>query len=1828
MDNPQEDIAISRPTEFVNTPLEGNNPKFSFTSLDSVRKRLLDLSARNNLLNYKHPKSSCLRIIDELPDQIFEVLNTAGSKFTFIPVPEPTEQQLVDAGYIKLEPSTRKKTISEYPTAERWAKHISLSTFYDLPEPNKIEGQTKHNDQNLQTLLYAPELEARLRAIRATAETSIEESGANILYLALGFLEWYESRDSDVARLAPLFTLPVQMERSDLDRKSGAYRYTLQLKDDNLISNVTLREKLASDFGLILPPIADDTTPESYFEQIRNTILQHQPRWKLRRQASLVLLNFTKQAMYEDLDPKNWPANANIEKHPLIQQFFASEGEECDCGLGFTYESEYEMDTIEDVHVQYPLIYDADSSQHSAIVDVVNGESLVIEGPPGSGKSQTITNLIAASISNGEKVLFVAEKMAALNVVKSRLDKAGLGDFCLEIHSHKTNKQKILSDLNVRLSKQEQYAPPKGIDSDIERYEYLKQKLNCYAEKINSIWQKTGMSIHAILQRATRLREQYSINPDSFMIDGLSGENLTTVRQNELGDYAFMLGSIYGQIAAQADEGRIENHLWYGIGNPSLSSHEQEELLVALEEWTASLLELKSAWQESLEGFALEAPETASISEIERFASVGRSLPDLFGGEAFDRLDELNQRHDEIKEWLDAYSDIHADIEEIGKKIHVAALYDTSTPEALSKIIQFLKSLGFPEGGTIANLAEDSATLNKASQLAAEVDGILKVIRSNAPERIGRPFLATWNGLTELTVFISLLERLPLDLYKHRDEVFDDPDMDGVLSNLRGHFKIAIPVYIRLKDRITLDRLPSSGVLKNHLAILEGGGFFRWFSSVWRESRRAVIGFSTNSKPNGKEVIALLPDMILFAEEQEKIEKVVHDNPVLGSQYQGMDTPIDRIAELREWYKAVRVEYGIGFGERVEIGNQILKLDRQFALSLIDEGNKGLKDKIHSLLALLSRSSEGYPNHPIRKNRDGDLVSPGGPLTKLLSDLTKLLERLSKIAKTKDLTLSELKSFENSIRGVLADSGEWNGNDLRNLVRPFDRHLTLAKEGFSEVDLRSARNVLAIARIVSGSEHLATAIRQETTELNYDRLRNSAARMASHLDRLVSCKRSFGDKGRVNFDLWLASREDTIPSMAERNRKASDNKNWLTIWLDYVRLKDRLYGEGFRNFIHVIESSGMDCQNLQDIVSLVCCHQLSKEIFQKHPELVNFTGLEQTAIQQRFREYDNKLLKLQRMKIAHRSSKNRPPVGVATGKVSDYSEVSLIKHEVTKKTKHIAVRSLMKRAGKAILALKPCFMMSPMSVAQYLEPGRFHFDLVVMDEASQIRPEDALGAIARGTKLVVVGDPKQLPPTNFFNKMVDDGTEEEIVGLQDSESILESVMPMFKTRRLRWHYRSKHESLIAFSNKHFYDDDLVIFPSPFKSSPEFGVKLIHVGHGRFASGRNVEEARELVKSVGMHLKSNPHESVGLVAMNAEQRDEIERQLDQLAKDDLALLRAIEENMFSEEPLFIKNLENVQGDERDVIYISMTYGPESVGGRTMQRFGPINSDVGWRRLNVLFTRSKKRMHVFSSMTSGDVLAGAGSSRGVHALKAFLEYTENGHLHNSVRTYKEADSDFEIAVMNALGNYGYECEPQLGVAGFFLDIAVRDPGKSGRFLLGIECDGATYHSAKSARDRDRLRQEVLESLGWKIYRIWSTDWFKNPQVQLRPILNELEKLKTSVSEMEETNEIVAEMVTVEEEAEAIQDQISDIEQITDMSLRDRLLAFNEAHIKPIFPDTPEEKRLLRQDMVDALLEHLPCSKAEFLELIPAFLRTGTSTEEAKLLEPVLKLVSDYA
>jgi len=392
----------------------------------------------------------------------------------------------------------------------------------------------------------------------------------------------------------------------------------------------------------------------------------------------------------------------------------------------------------------------------------------------------------------------------------------------------------------------------------------------------------------------------------------------------------------------------------------------------------------------------------------------------------------------------------------------------------------------------------------------------------------------------------------------------------------------------------------------------------------------------------------------------------------------------------------------------------------------------------------------------------------------------------------------------------------------------------------------------------------------------------------------------------------------------------------------------------------------------------------------------------------------------------------------------------------------------------------------------------------------------------------------------------------------------------------------------------------------------------------------MEEARIISEAVREHFRHRSNESLGVVAMSAGQRLQIEGAIEALAKEDSVFQEWLEEDSRKEEPLFIKNLENVQGDERDVIFISMTYGPQEPDGKVFQRFGPINSDVGWRRLNVLFTRSKKRMHVFSSMGSEDIVTGANKKRGVQALCDFLAFCETGILHKTEReTGRPPDSDFETAVMAALRNEGFECVSQVGVAGFFIDVAVVDPGNPGRYLMGVECDGATYHSAKSTRDRDRLRQVILERLGWRIRRIWSTDWFKNPHAELQPIIRELNSLKTErIEGFDQKIEPEAEKIDETVEAVGQHEAVTEKFISEETGLREKLIEFDKEVIRKALPYIPENQRLLRPAMLEAFMEHLPCSKAEFLEYIPYYLRNSTNATEGLFLENVLEIINTSA
>ncbi len=489
-----------------------------------------------------------------------------------------------------------------------------------------------------------------------------------------------------------------------------------------------------------------------------------------------------------------------------------------------------------------------------------------------------------------------------------------------------------------------------------------------------------------------------------------------------------------------------------------------------------------------------------------------------------------------------------------------------------------------------------------------------------------------------------------------------------------------------------------------------------------------------------------------------------------------------------------------------------------------------------------------------------------------------------------------------------------------------------------------------------------------------------------------------------------------------------------------------------------------------------------------------------------FNAADKKVIQLNASNILEKWLDKEIPKGNKGMPIGKLTDKALIEHELKKKKAHIPARQLIKRARKALFVMKPVWMMSPLAVPECLPREENQFDVVVIDEASQMVPEDALSAIVRGKQLVVVGDDKQLPPTRFFE--TGESTEDDEADLTAMESILDIASLRFESSMLRWHYRSISPSLISFSNEEFYNSELILLPSPEIVAADC-MQYVEVSDDDYSTGLNPVEADKVVSEAVKVMSEQANKSLAIVAMNLKQSDLIREEIEQLANTNEKVEAYISKWDLKLEKFIIRNLENIQGDERDIIIISTVYGHDSETGEVRQNFGPINKEGGERRLNVLFTRAKEKIILVSSLTANDIRLRENSKKGVGVLKNYLEYAANAGKPSSGKSQGEPDSDFEVAVANSLRKCGFHVDYQIGVSGYKIDLGVEHKDYQHGYLAGVECDGATYHSSHEARDHDMIRQRIIESRGWKIFRVWSTDWFNNPEEEIRKLVADIEQ-----------------------------------------------------------------------------------------------------------------------
>lgn len=555
-----------------------------------------------------------------------------------------------------------------------------------------------------------------------------------------------------------------------------------------------------------------------------------------------------------------------------------------------------------------------------------------------------------------------------------------------------------------------------------------------------------------------------------------------------------------------------------------------------------------------------------------------------------------------------------------------------------------------------------------------------------------------------------------------------------------------------------------------------------------------------------------------------------------------------------------------------------------------------------------------------------------------------------------------------------------------------------------------------------------------------------------------------------------------------------DGTDDLERWARYNEVREEVLDTAAAGVVAFVDGGVLQPDELVPCFEGSFAEDLLDNVLREREVLARFDGEVHERVREEFQELDERSFALNRRRVMERLVHQAPRLMEGASKSS---AAGALMHEFGKQRRHKPIRVLLQDAGELVQQMKPCFMMSPLSVAKYLDPEDLEFDVVVFDEASQVRPEDALGALLRADQVVMLGDSKQLPPTGFFDQIVDqvDADDPWAFSVQDVESVLDLCKATLPTRRLRWHYRSRHESLIEVSNQEFYDDDLLVYPSPHQDADDLGLELRHLPdthYDRGGSSVNRGEARAVAEAAVEHFRENPDESLGVGTFSQSQQQAVLEEVERLRKQNPEVDEQFQGDR--EEPFFVKNLERIQGDERDVIFVSVGYGYDEDGGFSLN-FGPLNQDGGWRRLNVLITRARKRCVVYSNFKAAAIDASKTSSRGVESLKTFLEHAEEGGAGELSSSEDEAESAFVGCVREFLESQGYQVEAEVGCAGYRVDLAVEDPDDDGSYAVGVLCDGPSYHDAESARARDRQREAVLEDRGWRLQRVWSTDWYRD-------------------------------------------------------------------------------------------------------------------------------------
>lgn len=1655
------------------------------TRIETWKKLLLDFGKRNRLINFIEGKRNCLKIVSPSFNELYETIVGNEREISF-------------------------------PFAKKLRFTVDGEEIYETV----VEG-------DIETAKPIGELQKTLKNLRNKARLSLEEQGINTLYLTFGMLEW-EEEDSGHVLSSPIILVPVKLVVESL---SSPYRLSLQ--NDEIVVNPTLAHKLENDFGITFPDFEPSHDMlEEYLISLDGIV--NSRGWRVVRSCYLANLSFLKINMYKDLERNRELLNGNV-----VISALAGEHNPLALPKGLEmFDHDKKTKTLDTFN-----IVDADSSQQDAILLSKKGVSFVLQGPPGTGKSQTITNIIAEAMADGKKVLFVSEKMAALQVVHNRLASAGLGDFCFTLHSHKAKKKEILCELENSINTVRTRVNDEAI-SQLELLEKKRKELDSYQKQLHTSTSSLGTTVYNV---NGLLAELENVPDIVFDIPGIE-----SITKDELEDRKYLLMELAKTVGKKSED-YLEN-VWRGANIRFLSN----ELRHDIDSHAASLID-------GIGKLNVVAKDVTSILGLE----AGSSVDDLDGISALATLitgsplfpsswistenpETLSEMAEKYKEKSDHIMALRKDVlENFDDEI-----FDINAERVQSVILSLIALIkedlyAMPTNEISSFIRETAAEVADASH---NIDGLLDmavpisaIIGMKKPQTVAE-LTSFFNDVKALSQLFDIaaprswfnpntLQSIKREMLAHYD--LHENTKEKKHSVLSGYDKEVFGIdYYPMLQRFRLDYSSS-------LRILNG---------TYRKERKQLSGYRLQGgKITYNDALDLLNSVKYVNDNETEIRgnSSVYD-AYYGGYYNGYNTQWQKIEDhIKIFEKSSReISRLTPEIENLISSDSLPKNEIIRFIQTYEKNNVG--DAYESLVSVFK---QGFDN-----NSD-------------FSEVKEHAEKFCLIASEFDACFREIGSHSPelpSLRDVLSNIESIVA--VNNETRIFADAATSLEAAYGTYynglhtdwdklfsALKYAARFKEEADRYGLSDDVITKVSGDKGYLDVVESKNTAL-----ISALQSAKDEMG---------WFASLFDDssqfygkdILEVSRRVGLCKDKKYLLEEWVDYCSNKEKCEKAGMADYISALEHQGTDPEFIVEAYMKRFYRLWLDLVVPGLPAVLNFRHRVQTQRVKDFCKLDKEQFKVSQARVRERIT-NRIPNLNAMHEAID--EIAILKRELNKQRRLMPLRKLFKSIPNLITTLRPCFMMSPLSVSVFLEADTYNFDMVIFDEASQVHTEDAIGSIMRGKQVIIVGDTKQLPPTSFFTTSlndedfdVDSEEEEDDFYTGAYDSILDEAVTVMPERSLIWHYRSRHEDLIAFSNMKIYNGQLITFPSAIASAPDFGVEYVYVNgiYERGGKRHNMIEAVKVAELVFKHFKEHPERSLGVVTFSESQQNAVDMAIRQKRME-----RPEFESFFNEEKessFFIKNLENVQGDERDTIIFSIGYAKDKDGVMYMN-FGPLSREGGYRRLNVAITRAKYNVKLVGSILPDDIDLEKTSSQGVAMLRSYIEFARNGisALNADLAETSEPavlESKFETVVKDFLKSEGYDMATKVGSSGFRVDMAVKYPGRNDRYAIGVECDGLTYHNTRTVRERDRLRPSMLEEMGWDVYRVWSTDWIKDPVSEKRRLVNAIEKSLGMIPE-EEMIEIYGEASPCEETEEehetrkaAAPLKIADIESVEDES-----------------------------------------------------------------------------